>query len=548
MKKQIARIRTMKTQKMVLAGLVLALGLADGAMAEGIAQSHADYEAAAELVREIEKNEKQLDQACFKMIDISPQNLVLEDGKWTKEFRINNVSGATMQNVHLQYEVRTATGTLLAWHKIHIDVLPEGPKYQKETDLDLPQLSAFASANTAGWQQNVLERITCHDVVISPPPVYGSAVETYDQLKDLRQKLDTQKTQRDELLQKIIEVELSHFSLKNTERGEIEVVGHYTLTNNSYFKIKTVTLDHKVTMGQKVRRFEPVLNEVTFDDLGTTKSDEMYLYDEVIAARLITDDLKHQIEIKNIKLDTTTQISAPMQTHRQTPTPKPTTSKTPMPEAEKAVEEAVATEEAVAEVAKETPKPMATTPIADREILFADIKRNDQNYAMIAWMKDQGAIGGYADGKLKAGQEVNRVEFLKMLLVAEEIDTENEKNCEIEAIFSDVAATDWFAPYVCYAYAAGIVGGYPDGTLRPAQGVKYNEAAAMMARANGNPPVDGEVWFYAGFRYLGEQKALDTYIKTSDQALNRRQVIRLIYKINTPNHGEDSRKVEAYVK
>jgi len=49
--------------------------------------------------------------------------------------------------------------------------------------------------------------------------------------------------------------------------------------------------------------------------------------------------------------------------------------------------------------------------------------------------------------------------------------------------FSDVPATEWYAPFVGTATAAGIVSGYPDGSFLPGQTVNRAEAMKMLTLA-----------------------------------------------------------------
>lgn len=67
---------------------------------------------------------------------------------------------------------------------------------------------------------------------------------------------------------------------------------------------------------------------------------------------------------------------------------------------------------------------------------------------------------------------------------------------EYRVMFMDVVASDWYAKYVCFAKDKGIIGGYPDGTFKPAQNVNVAEALKIVLETYfGNvTPVDGE-WY-----------------------------------------------------
>ncbi|MDD5741950.1 MAG: S-layer homology domain-containing protein [Candidatus Peribacteraceae bacterium] len=106
---------------------------------------------------------------------------------------------------------------------------------------------------------------------------------------------------------------------------------------------------------------------------------------------------------------------------------------------------------------------------------------NSNNKTAIEYLSDKGVIGGYPDGTFRPLNTVNRAELLKILVggqgAAPTVDTYN--NC-----FPDVT-NEWFAPFVCYAKEQGWVGGYPDGTFRPANTVNTVEAIKMVVNAQG---------------------------------------------------------------
>lgn len=65
-----------------------------------------------------------------------------------------------------------------------------------------------------------------------------------------------------------------------------------------------------------------------------------------------------------------------------------------------------------------------------------------------------GIVDGYPDGSFKPGNTVNKVEFLKMLINAMDVDV----NPEIGYLpFDDVDKDHWFAPYVQFAYRRNLI-------------------------------------------------------------------------------------------
>jgi len=112
---------------------------------------------------------------------------------------------------------------------------------------------------------------------------------------------------------------------------------------------------------------------------------------------------------------------------------------------------------------------------------FSDVPTTHQNAVAIKYLKANDIIGGYPDGTFKPENPVNRAELMKILVEGKigKPDENQYKNC-----FPDVA-TQWFAPYVCYAKTAGWVQGYPDGKFKPEQTVNKVEALKMLINSQG---------------------------------------------------------------
>jgi len=51
--------------------------------------------------------------------------------------------------------------------------------------------------------------------------------------------------------------------------------------------------------------------------------------------------------------------------------------------------------------------------------------------------------------------------------------------------FIDIADSDWFAGAVRKAKAAGYIGGYPDGSMKPNNPISRQEAAVILSKIRG---------------------------------------------------------------
>lgn len=90
----------------------------------------------------------------------------------------------------------------------------------------------------------------------------------------------------------------------------------------------------------------------------------------------------------------------------------------------------------------------------------------------------KGAIEGKAAGVFAPKDAVTRAEFSKMLIRAL-----NLENSSASESFSDVSASDWFAPYVAAAVEKGIIQGRTSERFAPQDQISRAEMATMISRA-----------------------------------------------------------------
>lgn len=110
---------------------------------------------------------------------------------------------------------------------------------------------------------------------------------------------------------------------------------------------------------------------------------------------------------------------------------------------------------------------------------FSDVSESHQNRRAINHSYQFGIIEGYPDGTFGPDREINRAELTKIIVAnsfeeGESPDSNTYKNC-----FDDVT-TEWYAPYICYAYEQGWVQGYEDGTFKPGNPINRVEAMKII--------------------------------------------------------------------
>ena len=98
---------------------------------------------------------------------------------------------------------------------------------------------------------------------------------------------------------------------------------------------------------------------------------------------------------------------------------------------------------------------------------------------VITHWTDSGLASGYPDGTFRPNNHITRAEF--MALANRSFGFTLEESIE----FKDVSEHDWFSQTIRQAKAAGYIGGYPDGTMRPSNAISRQEAAVVLVRIGG---------------------------------------------------------------
>ncbi|MDF2626639.1 MAG: hypothetical protein K0R39_470 [Symbiobacteriaceae bacterium] len=120
--------------------------------------------------------------------------------------------------------------------------------------------------------------------------------------------------------------------------------------------------------------------------------------------------------------------------------------------------------------------------VVDNNRSFTDVDDTHAARWAVELLKDMQISNGYADGSFKPANTVTRAELAKLLALAAGLDVSKP----YAGAFGDVAATDWFAPYVEAVYRAGLVKGYETETgfvYNPEAPVTRAEMMVMLLRA-----------------------------------------------------------------
>ncbi|MCR4718621.1 MAG: S-layer homology domain-containing protein [Firmicutes bacterium] len=147
----------------------------------------------------------------------------------------------------------------------------------------------------------------------------------------------------------------------------------------------------------------------------------------------------------------------------------------------------------------------------------------------------EGVISGDGKGNLREQEEATRAEFLTFLVRF--LDLSGGEN-----VFSDVNEGDWFEPFISAANFSGIFSGFQDGTARPHDLIKTEDAVAIIGRYYNAVSHKGS---YSGvsdyaedyFGYAFENGIFSDwkYLPVPKRNITRGEVISILYKYREKN-------------
>lgn len=117
---------------------------------------------------------------------------------------------------------------------------------------------------------------------------------------------------------------------------------------------------------------------------------------------------------------------------------------------------------------------------------FPDVNADDWFNVTVSSLANMGAISGYEDGTFRPNEPITRAELASMAVrFYEAFEAEYE-----EGTFLDVDGDEWYADAIAAAEELGILGGYPDGTVRPNNNITRAETCAIVNRVLERRPHD----------------------------------------------------------
>ena len=147
----------------------------------------------------------------------------------------------------------------------------------------------------------------------------------------------------------------------------------------------------------------------------------------------------------------------------------------------------------------------------------------------IEYLSEQGVVEGYDDGSYKPDQEINRAEFLKIVMTAR--DPTVAGNAYSKKCFPDVDLDEWYAPYVCAAKELGIVEGYPSGDFEPDSTINMAEALKITLGSYDYPIEETDPWYEGVMDQAEDLKLLPETYERADQWVNRGEMAEIMYRL-----------------
>lgn len=172
---------------------------------------------------------------------------------------------------------------------------------------------------------------------------------------------------------------------------------------------------------------------------------------------------------------------------------------------------------------------------------FSDVRTGTPYKRAIEALEERGIVEGYADGTFKEGNDINRAEFLKIVLGARgelmRDDPFRSINC-----FPDVPEGEWFTEDICLAKDDGIVAGYPDGLFHPEHTINFAEASKILSLAfRQSIEQYSPDWYEPYVRAIEGSKAIPPSIEKLDAKLTRGEMAEMLWRLTEQITTEETK-------
>lgn len=161
---------------------------------------------------------------------------------------------------------------------------------------------------------------------------------------------------------------------------------------------------------------------------------------------------------------------------------------------------------------------------------YSDVSSVDKYFDSIEYITKETIVTGYKDGTYKPEKLINRAELLKILIESQYNEGDFEDYAG-EACFSDVAADQWYTPYVCFGKELDIVSGYADGTFKPSQNLNLVEMLKITLEVFGYKYLEKSVWYEDIVNEAAERNFIPLNFETFTDDVDRGQMADVIARV-----------------
>ena len=119
------------------------------------------------------------------------------------------------------------------------------------------------------------------------------------------------------------------------------------------------------------------------------------------------------------------------------------------------------------------------TPTVENGFTFTDVELNADYRTALAWAVEKGIAEGFTPTIFGGHATLSRQQLAVML---GRYAGEPERTGALDRFSDGAEAAAWAEPALAWAVETGVLKGFPDGTLRPADQVSRGELAAVLTR------------------------------------------------------------------
>ncbi len=159
--------------------------------------------------------------------------------------------------------------------------------------------------------------------------------------------------------------------------------------------------------------------------------------------------------------------------------------------------------------------------------IFSDVAKSQYKEA-IYHLQEKGILQGYADGTFQPQKNINRAEFLK--IVIETFYPNTVYDDYRQKCFDDVNDTSlWYVPYACKAKELYLIDGYDNRYLKPENTISFVESAKIIANMSGTQFSETEnPWYEPYVRFMLQKKLVSPSIDAFNHEMTRADISEMI--------------------